>query len=382
MSPHVLLLNHAHHSAPPSAGEPAATAPQGDETLLDAYSSAVVSVVRKLGPSVVSLQVQRGGTTEGESVQPSAPPRRAPHPNAPPRRPRAPHGRFGSGSGFLFTPDGYLLTNSHVIHAATRITAVLHDGRRLDAELVGDDPATDLAVVRVRDRGPDDHEAGRRFVPAELGDSSTLAVGQLAVAIGSPYGFQATVTAGVVSGLGRTFRTQSGRLIDEIIQTDASLNPGNSGGPLADSRGRVIGVNTSVILPAQGICLAIPVNTARWVATRLIAHGKVRRSALGVAAQNVRIDPRSAARHGLRERNADSRSPVLRSGVMVTGIEPRTAASRSDLREGDVIVGLEEHVVRHVDDLHKLLDETRIGVSTALLVLRGEALTTAIVVPE
>ncbi|MCA9285530.1 MAG: trypsin-like peptidase domain-containing protein, partial [Phycisphaerales bacterium] len=269
----------------------------------------------------------------------------------------------GTGSGVLFTSDGYALTNSHVVRGAERIMAILHDGRRLEAELVGDDPHTDLAVVRVRGTG---------FVAAELGDSSALQVGQLAIAIGSPFGFQATVTAGVISGLGRTFRTQSGRLIDDIVQTDAALNPGNSGGPLADSLGRVIGVNTSVIQPAQGICLAIPINTARFVATRLIAYGKVRRSTLGIAGQNVRIAPPAARRLGLD----------TFSGVMVMGIETDGPAADSALEQGDVIVGFDDRAVRHIDDLHRVLTEDRIGVASTLRVLRGDSIEPVEVVPR
>ena len=328
-----------------SAASASAQAPgAADGVLLDAYSRAVTSTVQRLGPSVVSIHVRRAPS---QDERPDRSRRRSP---------------VGTGSGVIFTSDGYILTNSHVVHGADRIGVILNDGRRLDAELIGDDPHTDLAVVRVRAEG---------LVPAELGDSSSLQVGQLAIAIGSPFGFQATVTAGVISGLGRTFRTQSGRLIDDVVQTDAALNPGNSGGPLADSLGRVIGINTSVIQPAQGICLAIPINTARFVATRLIAYGKVRRSTLGIAGQNVRIAAPLARRFEL----------VSPFGVMVMGVEPEGPAAMSTLETGDVIIGLDDASVRHIDDLHRLLTEDRIGHSATLRVLRGGDETFVTVVP-
>ena len=384
MSPTILLPV---DGAQPFSGTGSASATPDDGALLDGYSSAVVGVVRRLGPSVVALHVDRG--PGAPNAAPASPARSSRgRPTAPDGR--RPGRRFGGGSGFLFTRDGFLLTNSHVVSGAAHVTATLHDGRRLGAVLVGDDPATDLAVLRLHN----DADDAPPFVAAELGDSSQLSVGQIAVAIGNPFGFQATVTAGVVSGLGRTFRTQSGRLIDDIVQTDAALNPGNSGGPLADSRGRVIGVNTSVILPAQGICLAIPVNTARWVATRLIAYGKVKRSVLGVAAQNVRLDERRAklaidalgetpqdpAPNGRANGRAAGRTGA--SGVLVTGIEPDGPAARSDLREGDVIVQFAGAPVRHIDDLHRLLDEDRIGVRTHLRVIRGERLVVVEVAPQ
>lgn len=325
------LVNNELHQT--RAVGPADVAAQTDESaLLDAYSQAVISTVRTVGPSVVSIEVthRRNG-----------------------RRARQHHPSRGAGSGFIFTPDGFILTNSHVVQRAQSIHAVLADGRRLRADLVGDDPETDLAVIRV-------HESG--LTAAELGDSGALQVGQLVIAIGNPYGFQATVTAGVVSGLGRTFRTGTGRLIDNIIQTDAALNPGNSGGPLVDSRGRVIGVNTAVILPAQGVCLAIPVNTAKFVAVRLIAYGKVKRSWIGVAGQNVKLHRRLTRTHAL----------ATDRGVLILGVEPHGPADRAGLQEGDVIIDLGGAATASIDDLHRFLTEERIGKEVEATVLRDD----------
>ncbi len=312
------------------------TAP--DSMMLDTYSNSVVRAVKAVGPAVVSLEVVR---------------------QAPGRRGR--NGR-GGGSGFIFTADGFILTNSHVVSGASKITVVLTDGRRFPAELIGDDPATDLAVIRIKEVG---------LPIAELSDSDAIQVGQIAIAIGSPFGFQATVTAGVVSGLGRTFRTRSGRLLDGIIQTDAALNPGNSGGPLVDSRGRVIGVNTSVILSAQGICLAIPINTARLIATRLIAWGKVKRSWIGIAGQNVRIPRRLATLHRLNQA----------SGLLVVGLEDESPAAQAGIEEGDLIIEFNGIPARGVDDLHRALTDERIGVETPITILRGNERLSLSVVP-
>jgi len=303
-----------------------------DEELLDAYSRAVTGVVEKVGPSVVHILV----ATKGD-------------PNSP--DPRARRGGRGSGSGFIFTPDGLILTNSHVIHGADEINVALNDGRNFAARVIGDDPDTDLAVIRIT--APD-------LVSAELGDSSVLKVGQVAIAIGNPYGFQATVTAGVVSSLGRSLRAQTGRLIDNLIQTDAALNPGNSGGPLVNSRGEVIGVNTAVILPAQGICFAIAANTAKWVASRLIRDGKIRRGYVGVGAQDVPLHRRLVRFFKLE---ADT-------GVLVTHIEPDSPAGRGGLQEGDLIVAFDGKTIDGVDALHRTLTGEKVGEPATLTIIR------------
>jgi len=298
-----------------------------DAELLDAYSRAVTGVVEQVAPAVVSVEVShRRRTTSSRETQ-------------------------GAGSGFVFTPDGFILTNSHVAHGATRTDVAFADGRRLRAELVGDDPDTDLAVLRV--------DASSQ-VSAPLGDSAALRVGQLVIAIGNPLGFQSTVTAGVVSALGRSFRSVSGRLIDNVVQTDAALNPGNSGGPLLDSRGNVVGVNTAVILPAQGICFAVAVNTVKLVVGQLIAFGHVRRARIGVGGQNVSL-PRLAVRaHRL----------IQPSGVLVTTIEPGSPAARAGLQPGDIIVAFDGQPVHGIDDLHRLLTGDRIGTAATVAAVR------------
>jgi S1-C subfamily serine protease len=309
----------------PVSHEPAEAEP------LDAYSRAVVSAAERASPSVVNLEVER--------------PARA------------------TGSGFVFTPDGFVLTNSHVVHGAAHIALTLADGRRLVAELVGDDPDTDLAVVRVQ--APD-------LAVARLGDSHGLRVGQLVVAIGNPYGFQCTVTAGVVSALGRSLRAASGRLIDDVIQTDAALNPGSSGGPLVTASGEVVGVNTAVIRPAQGLCFAIAANTATLVAARLIRDGRVRRGYVGVAGQTVSLPRRLVRAHDL----------LRESAVLVATVEGGSPAERAGLREGDLIVAFDGQPVAGVDDLHRLLTEARVGMPTALTVFRGAERLELGVVPE
>lgn len=296
-----------------------------DISLLDAYSRAVVQSAEKVSPSVVFI----------EATKPVAQGREA----------------RGSGSGFVFTPDGFILTNSHVVHGANRLTAAMSDGRRFEAALVGDDPVTDVAVIRI--------SAGK-LAGTQLGDSEKIRVGQLAIAIGNPFGFQYSVTAGVVSALGRSLRSESGRLIDNVIQTDAALNPGNSGGPLVNSSGEVIGVNTAVILPAQGLCFAVGINTAKFVAARLIKDGKIRRGYLGVGGQNVSI-PRLIVRAQQLESE---------TGVLVISVEKQSPAERAGLVQGDVILMLDGTPVRSVDDLHKLLTEARIGTRCEIALLR------------
>ena len=320
----------------------AAESRAGDSSLLDAYSTAVTNSVERISPSVAHIAVHQaaGRTRSGE-----------------------PRERQGGGSGFVFTPDGLILTNSHVVHEATRIAVTLSDGRHMPAILIGEDPASDLAVIRVDEPG---------LVAAELGDSQRLRVGQIAIAIGAPYGFQSTVTAGVVSALGRSLRSYSGRLIDDVIQTDASLNPGNSGGPLVDSAGRVVGVNTATILPAQGICFAIGINTAKFVASRLLRDGRIRRSYIGVSAQTVPVHRRVVRFYDLPKE----------MGAVVVGVEENSPAKRAGLREGDVIIALEGHPVAGVDDLHRVLTDVRVGVSSSLTVLRWTDKLELKIVPE
>lgn len=274
-----------------------------------------------------------------------------------------PNQTFGSGSGFIFTPDGFILTNSHVVHHANQIEVMLADGRSLPADIIGDDPDTDLAVIRIH--APD-------LTHARLGDSQSIRVGQLVIAIGNPYGFQCTVTAGVVSALGRSLRSRSGRQIDSIIQTDAALNPGNSGGPLINSRGEVIGVNTAIIQGAQGLCFAIAVDTVKFVATGLIKDGKIRRGYIGVAGQSVFLHRRLVLFHNL---------PV-NSGVLAIAVENNSPAQRAGLLEGDVIIGLDDHTVESVDDLHKLLTQHRIGLKSMLTIIRRSEKLVFEIVPE
>ena len=307
---------------PPVGTVSATAAPATDDALLDAYSKAVVQAADEVGPSVVKLEVQGRGQ------------------------------RAGSGSGFIITPDGFVLTNSHVVHGAERIAVILADGRRPDAHLVGDDPDTDLAVVRVY---------APQLRPVRLGESKSVRVGQVAIAIGNPYGFQCTVTAGVVSALGRSFRANTGRLIDDIIQTDAALNPGNSGGPLVNSHGEVIGVNTAVILPAQGLCFAIGIDTAKHVAGWLIKDGKIRRSYIGVGGLNVSLHRRLVRYYQL---------PVT-SAVLVIAVAPDGPAADAGLREGDLMIALNGQPIASIDALHKLLASDQIGQESRLTILRG-----------
>src|SRR5271154_5433796 len=320
--------------------EPPATTSFTDDDLLDSYSKSIIQAVAKVGPAVVNIRVH----------------------GANPDRRRGPESG-GSGSGFVIAPDGFILTNSHVVHGAVKMEVTLADGRVFAASLVGDDPETDLAVIRIN---------ASRLVHAQFGDSKSVRVGQIAIAIGSPFGFQQTVTAGVVSALGRSMRSQSGRLIDNVIQTDAALNPGNSGGPLVNSRGEIIGVNTAIILPAQGICFAIGGNTAEFVAAWLIKEGIIRRSWIGVAGQNVPIHRRVVRFHRLA---ADF-------GVLVAGIEPGSPASRAGLREGDVIVAFSGEPVSGIDELHRHLVAKVIGVPSLVTIIRHTEKLDLVVTPE
>ncbi len=304
-----------------------------DAYLLDAYSQAVAGAAERVSPSVVNISVtqkqqgrRRGAGRPGEEVQ-------------------------GTGSGFVFTGDGFILTNSHVVQGAKKVEVTLPDGRGFRADIVGEDPDTDLAVVRISASG---------LEPLCLGDSQLLRVGQLVVAVGNPFGFQCTVTAGVISALGRSLRSRSGRLIDNVIQTDAALNPGNSGGPLVNARGEVIGVNTAVIYPAQGLCFAIAVNTAKFVAGRLIQYGRVKRSYIGAAGQDISLNRRVVRYHDLS----------VSKGFLVTQVEAGSPAMQAGIKEGDIIVAFNGCPIAGVDDLHRLLTEDQIGVRSTLTVIK------------
>jgi S1-C subfamily serine protease len=320
--------------APGYTGRPVDAEAASDEALLDCYSRAVTQVVDLIGPTVVKIDVTRAG--DG--------------PRGPRRR--APGESDGSGSGFIFTPDGFILTNSHVVHGATAFDVTLLDGSHGPAELVGDDPDTDLAVIRI---------ANPNLTAARFGDSQQVRVGQLVVAIGNPFGFQTTVTAGVVSALGRSLRAQSGRLIENVIQTDAALNPGSSGGPLVTAQAEVVGVNTAVILPAQGICFATASNTAQYVAAELIRLGRVRRSYVGLGLQDVELS-RRAVRHFRLEND---------SAVRVITVDDAGPAKKAGVKVGDIVVSFAGRPVSGVDDLHRLLTGDRVGQATELSVFRG-----------
>jgi S1-C subfamily serine protease len=300
---------------------------------LDPYSARVIAAVERVAPAVLHI------AAESE------------------------RGRGGQGSGVVFTPDGYALTNSHVVAGARRLTASLPDGHVAEAALVGDDPSTDLAVLRL---------AGSGFEHAELGRSGDLRVGQLAIAIGNPFGFQTSVTAGIVSGLGRTLRAQNGRLVPSVIQTDAALNPGNSGGPLVSGTGRVIGINTAMIGRAQGICFAVGIDTATFVATRLMHDGRIRRARLGIAVQTVPLLTRLVRHHNLAQM----------SGVLVTNVQPDSPAARGGLQDGDVILRFGDVALTGSDALHALLGDERAGVETRVQILRRTQLVELSVTPE
>ena len=311
-----------------------------DESLIDAYSSAVSGAVAAAHPAVVHIEVR-------------ARPELAERGNDAPG---------GSGSGFFISPDGYLLTNSHVVHGAHELRVFLADGRKLSATLIGDDPDTDLAVIRV---------SADEIEHLTFADSDTVRPGQIAIAIGSPMGFQQTVTAGIVSGLGRSLRGAFGRQIDNVIQTDAALNPGNSGGPLVNTHGEVIGVNTAIIRPAQGICFAIASNTARWVVAWLIKDGRIRRSFIGVTGQHVPLIRKVVRYHRLAQE----------TGVLVAGLEPDSPAARAGLQEGDILLALDDAPTPAVDALHKLLTAERIGERAIVTFLRGVELRRHAIIP-
>ncbi|HZS18971.1 MAG TPA: trypsin-like peptidase domain-containing protein [Candidatus Udaeobacter sp.] len=324
-----LLSETAPGSSPPASRDDSAAAPESDDSLLlDAYSKTVVSAVARVSPAVVNIQVKQGVHFKRGTPQLS-----------------------GNGSGFIITPDGFILTNSHVVHGANSIIVNLPDGRELPAQLIGDDPDTDLAVIRID---------APQLTHVRLTDSEQLRTGQLVIAIGNPLGFQASVTAGVISALGRSMYAQSGRLIDNIIQTDAALNPGNSGGPLANSAGEVVGVNTAMIRPAQNICFAIGSNTAKLVAGWLIRDGRIRRGYIGVAGQNVPIHRRIVRFYGL----------PLETAVLVVSVEKASPAALAGLREGDLIVAFNDQPIGSVHHLHKVLVGEQIGVMSKLTVIR------------
>src|SRR5512145_3479189 len=294
-----------------------------DTELLDAYSQAVVGVVEKVSPSVVHVRVR--GTRMGQ---------------------------LGSGSGTIIAPDGIVLTNNHVVDGVTAIELALNDGRHMPARILGRDPDTDIAVLRA--------ETGDRLPSAKIGNSKKVRQGQVAVAIGNPLGFESTVTAGIVSAVGRSLRAQNGRLIGDVIQTDAALNPGNSGGPLVNSRSEVIGVNTAVIMGAQGICFSVASNTAQHVLTQILQHGRVRRARLGVAGDQVHLPQRIKAATGLKQD----------AGVRVVEVQPGSPAHAGGVEPGDVIVGVDKEVVTGIDDIARVLDGTRIDKRVAIHILR------------
>ena len=309
-----------------------------DSGLLDSYSRAVTQAVERVSGSLVKIDVQ-SRQRENRPAQ------------------------EGSGSGFVFTPDGLILTNSHVVHGAANISLTFTDGSRAGAVLIGEDPDTDIAVLRTN------HAV---FSPATLGISKQLRVGQMAIAVGNPFGFQFSVTAGVVSALGRSMRAASGRMMEEIIQTDAPLNPGNSGGPLLDSTGRVIGVNTATILGAQGLSFAVGVDTAKYVVAQVLQHGRVRRSSIGIAAQNVPIPRRLVYEYKLPSD----------SGVMVTALAPGSPAAQAAMQEGDVMIGFAAQPVSGIDDLYRLLTPELAGKPQNVSLLRGTALKHLMIVPQ
>ena len=309
-----------------------------DEELFDSYSKSVINASGIVSPAVVNINVT---TNSGNNSA----------------------RRSGSGSGFIFTPDGFILTNSHVVHNSSKLEVVLSDGRRYWADNMGDDPDTDLAVIRID---------SPNITPVVFGDSEKIKVGQLVIAIGNPYGFQTTVTAGVISALGRSLRASSGKLLDNVIQTDAALNPGNSGGPLVNSRGEVIGVNTAAILPAQNICFATAINTAKFVAGKLIKDGKIKRSYIGIAGQNVPVHKRIIRFYNL----------TMEKGILITSIERNSPAQKAGLSEGDIIIGFNNQPISGIDDLHKLLTEMQVEKESNIKILRRTEIIDLEIIPS
>ncbi len=308
-----------------------------DTELLDAYSRAVINVAEAVGPAVVGISMGRETAEEA-------------------------YLKTGAGSGMIIAPDGYILTNDHVVHQADRLTAILADGRKLTATIVGTDPGTDLALIR----------ANASSLPfATLGDSSLLRVGQLVIAIGNPFGFQSTVSTGVVSALSRALRSREGRLIENIVQHTAPLNPGNSGGPLVDSRGRVVGVNTAIIAMAQGIGFSIPSNTAKWIVSQLLTQGRVRRSYLGIAGRQRPLNRRLVRFFKLAGDQA----------VEIISVDPQGPAGQAGMKEGDLIIAMDEHSITSVDDLHRFLAEWPIGRPVTLTIIRGQEQTQMEIIP-
>jgi S1-C subfamily serine protease len=335
MAPELLLSEREN----PHRQDIAASSTGGAE-LLDEYSRTVVAAVERVAPAVVNIDIKQSVNSR-----------------------RGPREVGGSGSGFIITPDGFVLTNDHVVHGASAIQVNLSDGREFRAQLIGDDPDTDLAVIRID---------APQLSHVRLADSERLRVGQIVIAIGNPLGFQASVTAGVISALGRSMHAQSGRLIDNIIQTDAALNPGNSGGPLVNSAGEVIGVNTAMIRPAQGICFAIASNTAKFVAAWLIRDGKIRRSYIGVAGQNVPIHRRVVRFYNL----------PLEAGVLVVSVEKDSPAARTGLREGDVIVAFNGEPIGSIHELHRRLMAEQIGLESRIVIIRHTEKLELSIVPD
>ena len=319
------------------------TLPFENEGLMDAYSNAVIYASEKVSPSVVNIDLFQKGRNQ--------------------RREEPSLQKAGSGSGFLFTPDGFILTNSHVVRNAQEMEVTLLSGETHSARLIGEDPDSDLAVIRLDTNG---------LTPAKLGASRNLRVGQLVVAIGSPLGFQTTVTAGVVSALGRSLRSRSGRLIDNVIKTDAALNPGNSGGPLVNSLGEVVGVNTATIMSAQGLCFSIAIDTAQRIAMQLMQYGRVRRSYIGIGGQNIDL-PRKFIRHfNLSQEQA----------VLIVGVEGSGPAQKAGIQEGDVILEFEGQPIQNMDDLHRLLTDEKVGVESSFGVVRRSEKLNFKVTPE